>query len=114
MLPFKQFCLNEAIVRDKLSVEKDATIEDPKLDKFIENIKNTLNDNVTLSYIQRAFTTTGDIVDKVSNKFPDGEIPNGIINKIAQRLYDKPYAECTDDNCKIINVLSIYYSISNQ
>lgn len=113
MLSFKEFCLNEAVVKDKLSVDKSDTIDDPKLDKFITNIKNTLNDNVELSYIQRAFTTVGDIISKVSNKYPDGEIPNGIINKIALGLYNKPYAECIDDECKIINVLSIYYSISN-
>lgn len=113
MLPFKDFCNNTAVVKNKLSVDKTETIDDPKLDKFIENIKNTLNDNVELSYIQRVFSSTGTIIEKVSAKYPDGEIPNGLINKISQGLYEKPYAELDDSKCKIINVLSIYYSISN-
>jgi len=113
MFPFKDFCNNTAVVKNKLLVDKTETIDDPKLDKFITNIKNTLNDNVELSYIQRAFSSTGEIIEKVSAKYPDGEIPNGILNKISIGLYDKPYAELDDAKCKIINVLSIYYSISN-
>ena len=111
---FKEFCQETAVVINKESVARDATIEDDRLDKFIANMKNSYSENVTLSYIQKTVNVNpGDIVDKVSAKYSDGDIPNGLINKIAIGLFGKPYADLVDADCKIINVLSLYYTISN-
>lgn len=114
MESFKQFCESSAIITDKKSVDIDADYDDPILDKFIANMKKTYNENVSLTYIQNAFKSVGDLIDNISAKYADGDIPDGIINKIAKGMFDKPYAELADTECKIINVLSIYYVISNK
>ena len=111
---FKEFCQETAVVIGKDKVDRDATIDDARLDKFIANMKNSYKENVTLSYIQKTVNVNpGEIIDKVSAKYSDGDIPDGLINKIAIGLFGKPYADLVDEECKIINVLSIYYTISN-
>lgn len=112
---FIEFCNNVSYVTDKESVTPcDLIVEEESLHSFITNMKKMSGrfDTLTLSYIQRAFENMGNVSDKIMEKYPNGDIPNNLIDKISQGVYDAHYKDLSDDKCRIINVLSIYYTIS--
>lgn len=112
---FKDFCNDIAYVTDKESVVPcDLIVEEENFHSFITNMKEMSGrfDKLTLSYIQRAFENMGNVSDKIKEKCPDGDIPNNLIDKISQGVYGAHYKDLSDDKCRIINVLSIYYTIS--
>lgn len=113
---FMQFCDDTAMVKDKIIVGRDATFDDGEVFRlFVENMKKQVSrfDKISMSYIQGTFSSPGELVTKISAKYPDGEIPNGLLNTLSKELYGKAYVDASDLECKIINVLSIYYTISN-
>lgn len=113
---FTEFCENIAIVKDVESFDKEATYEDTRLTQFLLSLKISIPrfNSLELSYIQNAFSNTGEVSQKITAVYPDGEIPDGIINTIAKCVYGKDYSDdtLTETQRKIINVLSVYYVIS--
>lgn len=115
MKSFKQFCEETAIVREQNAVDKESTFTDNNIDAFVTSLKKQAArfDNLTLSYIQTALSSPGELVSKINEKYPDGDIPNGLLNAISKGIYDTAYADASESECKIINVLAVYYTISN-
>lgn len=115
MNSFTNFCESIAMVKGKDSVDKTGTYSDEKFDLFVKNMKSQCSrfDKISMSYIQTALAAPGSIIDKVSSKYPDGDIPDELINALTMGLYGKAYADASETECKIINVLAIYYTISN-
>lgn len=113
---FSEFCENIGFERNFEGVDKTLESTDSKLMTFIENMKQYAKrfDSLALTFIQRAFDNSNDVSQKITSVYPDGEIPDEIINTISLKLFEKAYSdpELGSLNRKIINALSVYYVIS--
>lgn len=119
-MTFTEFCdqISYVTEEDKKKVSatdtKPDNVDDSLLDLFINNMKKVKSkfDVFELSYIQKKFENIERAVEHgIKDKYPDGNIPDYIINRISKGLYETDYMNLSDDKCRIINVLSIYYTI---
>lgn len=63
-------------------------------------------DKVELPFIENTFSNTRDVTNTL-NLAPT-EIPDGVINNLTERLYNKKVSELSDDESNIIKVLTAY------
>lgn len=116
-MSFKEFCTALACVNEHTVAGDEIIVPakyEQKLNVFMESIKSKVNrfDKLDMTYIQTAMRDPA-LTSRITAEVPDEEIPSGIINKLATTLYGNKYDELENDNKMIINVLSIYFIISN-
>ena len=82
-------------------------------DVLIKNmrIKKDIIDKVDIPYIQNVFK--GYFTVLIDKKLKDREVPNTLIEYLADGIYGKRVNELTKDQRRIIKVLSVYICIQN-
>jgi hypothetical protein len=71
--------------------------------------KVTRFDSLKVSYVQRFFEQYDDnLEDAIHSKTDDDEIPDELMNYLADKLYQMKYNDMTKHQKNIINVLAIY------
>ena len=76
--------------------------------------KRNILDKVEIPFIEKTFTgNTDQEVRDMLDKSCNCEIPDGIINTLSTRIYDKQFNEMSVSEQSIINVLAVYLMIQN-
>jgi hypothetical protein len=76
--------------------------------------KRDVLDKVEIPFIEKTFTSKTDAeVREILEKSCNCEIPDGIINTLSTRIYDKSFNEMSVGEQSIINVLAVYLMIQN-
>lgn len=114
MKPFKAFCKRYA-TPDIVKINDDAEI--PKM--YAEATMNVVNDikdmkdnfdTVVIAYIE---TFLDEIKDYESAlRFTEGDIPDGVMSKVAHKLYDKSFNACDVDEQAVVKTVSVYIVIA--
>lgn len=114
---FQQFCNSLVTTNDFSSVDvTDQIIPDEYTDGtkgVIECTKHNRDvfDRIELSFVESAFRDRTKYLEKLAN-IPDGEIPDGIINKLSSEIFKTNAKELNVNQQAIIKVLAIYICIS--
>ena len=114
---FYDFVRRIAVVNDSTTNPDDTDIPEkyePIVDGVINTMKNRINNAKTsnVAFIEKCFDDN-DVADimrqkMINNELPDGEVPDGIINKLSMSLYEKPFNDLSNDEQSIIKVLTVY------
>ena len=115
-LSFSDFCDKMCTNTMDICVTTDVTlITTPDILKIANAIINDLEgkvkrfDSLKVSYVQRFFEQYDDnLEDVIHNKTSDDEIPDELMNYLADKLYQMRYNDMTKHQKNIINVLAIY------
>lgn len=113
---FKQFCEQIAnsecnlINVENISVPEVYSTAVESLIKIMKN-KTEILDNINIPFIEASFEC--DYETLLKEKLEDNEIPDGIIYRLSEGIYNKTPSELSVDEQKIIKVLSIYICIQN-
>ena len=114
---FYDFVRRIAVVNDSTTNPDDTDIPEkyePIVDGVINTMKNRINNAKTsnVAFIEKCFddNNVADIMRQkmINNELPDGEVPDGIINKLSMSLYEKPFNDLSNDEQSIIKVLTVY------
>lgn len=113
---FGEFCDKMCANTKDICVTTDSTLKiAPSILKIANNIINDLEGKVTrfdslkVSYVQRFFAQYDDnLEDVIHDKTNDDEIPDTLMNYLADKLYQMKYNDMTKHQKNIINVLAIY------
>ena len=118
-LKFNEFCRRIAtktpiIISDSMDIPDKYTVAVNELIKDIKPKRDIL-DKISIPYVEPIFDGSYDIdiVDELDTKLDDGEIPDGIINKLSKGIFYKMAKELTDEQQVIIKVLAVYICIQN-
>ena len=120
-MAFVEFCLGKAN-GDKLETpfftEDHDTVSPPEkykgpLDVLIKNmkIKRDIFDRVSVPYVENAFN--GDYKSILDDKLDDGEVPDAMIEYLADGIYGDKINNLDYNQRSIIKVLSVYICIQN-
>ena len=116
-LKFTDFCRKTVTSTQltEVTASTDIPIKYVKpLDVLIKDMKKKVDifDKINIPYVEAAFDGN-DIVKKLDRELVDGEIPDGIINKLSEGIFERKPAELTDVQGTIIKVLAVYICIQN-
>lgn len=115
-MKFKEFCKQKATI-GKIDNISDSTVVPVEYAVAVESLitimKNKLDvlDNINVPFIEAAFEC--DYESILDNKLEDGDVPDGIINRLSEGLYGKSTLDLNEDEQEIIKVLSVYICIQN-
>jgi hypothetical protein len=114
---FKQFCINitNPNLPDVDTDSMDYEMEDTRIiDNITTDIKNKLGfiDRISVPYIEGRFDNL-DNVGKILEVTGNEDIPDELLNLIANKVYEKPFNSLSNDERSIIAVLSVYILIYN-
>ena len=119
-MKFTEYC-RKLVTSDPFTEVTDSTdIPDEYVsptDVLISSMKNKADifDKINIAYIEAVFNemTEDKLMNKLDMRFDEGEIPDGIINKLSEGIFKCKPIELTDDQRAIIKVLTIYICIQN-
>lgn len=115
-MSFSDFCDKMCANTMDICVTTDSTlIPVPGILKVANAIINDLEgkvsrfDSLKVSYVQRFFEQYDDnLEDVIHDKTGDDDIPDELMNYLADKLYQMKYNDMTKHQKNIINVLAIY------
>lgn len=75
--------------------------------------KMSILDQINIPFIETVFDDIDKAIETLNEKTEDGDVPDGIINKLSSELYGSQIKELTKEQQAIIKVLSCYLCIQN-
>lgn len=119
MVRFTEFC-RRLVTKNRLTCPYTTDIPERykvPVKTLIDDLKckKDIFDKINIPYIEPIFDGSYDIdiSAELDDKLPDGEIPDGIINVLAEGIFGNKPNELTDDQQAIIKVLAVYICIQN-
>lgn len=114
-MKFQEFCLKHATGNGLI----DTTITDipdrykVPTESMVSMMKNKRDifDRINVPFVEMGFE--GDYEKTLEEKLPDGEVPDGIIKRLAEGIFGKMPSQLDDNQSAIIKVLSTYICIQN-
>ena len=114
MSNFERLCLSITMpdipdISDDETVTMDQAIA---IENVSIDIKGKLNylDRISIMYIEEAFRDVDNVVDRLK-KTGNEDIPDGVLNCFANKIYAKPFNQLSQKERAIISVLSVYILI---
>ena len=114
-MKFEQFCLRKAY---KGPLEPGDSAEIPEryavpVESLISTLKNKVHilDKVNVPFVEAVFDD--DYESILGEKLVDGEVPDGIIIRLSEGLYNNYPSKLDSNQQAIIKVLSAYICIQN-
>ena len=122
MKSFQEFANRITVCNGKTTDLTDTNIPrecvDP-MNNIIENLKIHVGyfDKINISYIENVFEDIN-VPELLYNKtmdgtLPDGDIPDGLINKLSEELFSLDYDMISCDEQAIIKTLALYIIVQN-